>query len=404
MSAPSRPLRDQRCVPCVYRREFLAQTAHVHRQSQYNLLLDSMSARLKADAALVWAKASLLKVPYFTSAAIEDEFLASCALTLKSRVFCRQEYVPLDNLIVIERGIAAKEGRISTKGSCLGVDMVLNSATFRNLSPAIALTFVVQVASLEKKSLEALVADYPLARREVRRGSFRIAFSRAVIQVAKLIARNREIGVHTSIPEAFIGLRRAKQRQQFEETQFREPTRKLLANNLLDLSERTEEIARDSEGAREALSRQLNALQTNVDSRARAVDAKLDSVLGALAHIQPLLATLPGVLPLVSALQPPLHSAMSAGDAATATPERGDERGDERSELRLERGGSAQAMKAKAPSVRHLGRRKKTRAHGFHHDHSRSHPSPDGHSGDGGGGGGAPGSDAAGNTNSELSC
>ena len=48
-----------------------------------------------------------------------------------------------------ERGICAKHGRVHTKGACLGEDMILSSdfiAGFRDVSPAIALTFVVQVA------------------------------------------------------------------------------------------------------------------------------------------------------------------------------------------------------------------------------------------------------------------
>ena len=44
-------------------RDFFGQTQHVHRQSRYDELLDSMSARLKADAALCWAKNTLMRVP-----------------------------------------------------------------------------------------------------------------------------------------------------------------------------------------------------------------------------------------------------------------------------------------------------------------------------------------------------
>ena len=51
----------------------------------------------------------------------------------------------MQTLQVVERGIAAKAGRIKTKGSCLGEDMVLSTDTFRDSDPAVALTFVVQV-------------------------------------------------------------------------------------------------------------------------------------------------------------------------------------------------------------------------------------------------------------------
>ena len=86
-----------------------------------------------------------MKVPYFSGGGLEDDFLASAALSLKTRIFCRSEYIPMDALSVVERGIAAKNGRIKTRGSVLGEDMVLSTNTFRDVAPAIALTFVVQV-------------------------------------------------------------------------------------------------------------------------------------------------------------------------------------------------------------------------------------------------------------------
>ena len=49
-----------------------------------------MSERLKADAALVWAKETLSRVPYLClGSGVEEEFLASAALALNTLVFCR---------------------------------------------------------------------------------------------------------------------------------------------------------------------------------------------------------------------------------------------------------------------------------------------------------------------------
>ena len=149
-SPPSAPLSaGDKKLPramTVKLREFFSQTQHVHRQARYDQLLDSMSARLKADAALCWARSTLMRVRFFTSPEVEAEFLASAALTLETRIFCRSEYVTVERLQVVERGIAAKRGRIYAKGACLGEDMVLTEALLRDLDPAIALTFVVQVS------------------------------------------------------------------------------------------------------------------------------------------------------------------------------------------------------------------------------------------------------------------
>ena len=98
---------------------------------------------------------------------MEDEFLASAALALRSELRCRTESIPVECLVVIEKGIAAREGRIYTKGACLGTDMVLHTPTFRNLNPGVALTFVVQTNSIDKKALELLLQ---LGRRGGRRG------------------------------------------------------------------------------------------------------------------------------------------------------------------------------------------------------------------------------------------
>ena len=263
-------------------REFLTQTAHVHRQNRFDVVLDTMSPRLKADAALCWAKETMQRVPYFRNGGIEDEFLASIALTLRPTVFCRTEYMPLEKLLIIERGIAAKNGRISTKGACLGDDMILNSMTFRDLDPAIALTFVVQVSALEKKDLESLLLDFPLARREIRRGSFKLAFCRAVVQVAKVIRHRREYGEDFTVLEAFVDLRKAKQRAALDQMRLKEPTKRVLANNIIDLSERTEAFAKEGESGRDALAAQLRGLEQRVDDRVGRLDAKLDAILNHL--------------------------------------------------------------------------------------------------------------------------
>ena len=117
----------------------------------------------------------------------------SCALSLKTRVFCRSEYIAVDSLLVIERGIAAKNGRIKPKGACLGEDMVLTHDTFRDLDPAVALTFVVQAAVVEKKHLEALMREFPLARKKIRVATFRLAFCRAMVAIARACQESRAL-------------------------------------------------------------------------------------------------------------------------------------------------------------------------------------------------------------------
>jgi hypothetical protein len=265
-------------------------------------------------------KETLMKVSYFSTsgneAAVEDEFLASAALTLKTVIFCRSEYISVENLIVIERGIAAKDGRISIKGACLGEDMVLNSYTFRDLDPAIALTFVVQVSCLEKSALEALIVDYPLASERIRHATFKLAFRRAVIQVAKVVAKNRAVGVNLSILEGFSKLRKNKESAMRNISRNMEPTSRLLANNIVDLADRTEAIAKEGtksrRGLAKAFDKRLEELQGRLDSEVSTLDAKLDAIMEALRVTPSATTAVPAVR-----VQSESHTALC--DSTTAT-------------------------------------------------------------------------------------
>ena len=154
--------------------------------------------------------------------------------------------------------------------------MVLNTMTFRDLDPAIALTFVVQVSCLHKQSLEQLLVDYPLARVRIWHATFKLAFCRAVVQVAKMIAKNRARGVDLSILDAFSGLRKGKERMIQNAMRSKEPTSRLLASNLVDLSERTEQIAKQSQSRSDELAKSVSAL-----------DEKLDALFSALGVAAP---------------------------------------------------------------------------------------------------------------------
>ena len=51
---------------------------------------------------------------------MEDCFLASAALSMRVAIFSLREYIPIENLTIVERGIAAKEGRLKIKGTAIG--------------------------------------------------------------------------------------------------------------------------------------------------------------------------------------------------------------------------------------------------------------------------------------------
>ena len=55
--------------------------------------------------------------------------------------------------------MGAGKRRVHVKGACLGEDMILSHNSFRDLVPAIALTFVVQAAAIEKRTLLELLSS-----------------------------------------------------------------------------------------------------------------------------------------------------------------------------------------------------------------------------------------------------
>jgi hypothetical protein len=216
-----------------------------------------MSARLKADAALCWARTTLMRVPYFQGENLEDNFLASTALCLQTRVFCRSEYLQVDDLQIVERGICAKQGRIFAKGSCLGEDMVLADAIFRDLTPAVALTFVAQVAAMEKKHLEQLLNEYPIARRKIRAATYRLALCRAMVALARIFSREEETnGQQVTMTQALSIIRAEKMRST---TRLVEPTKRVIINTLGSLQDSVEEISRSQASTLDILSSSLAA-------------------------------------------------------------------------------------------------------------------------------------------------
>ena len=81
-----------------------------------------------------------------------------------------------------------------------------------------------------------------------------------------------------TILEAFISIRKNKQRAALEHLGVGEPTRKLLVSSIVELAERTETIAQEGETSREQISNQMRGLSTQVASLA----ANFEHLAGAL--------------------------------------------------------------------------------------------------------------------------
>ena len=165
-------------------RTFFQNTQHVIFARAYDDLLKKMSPLLRGEAALKVAAQSIGRLPYFNAHQVESGFLATAALKLKTSIFSLREYVPIHQLVIIERGFAARDGRLKIKGTCLGHDMILELPHLRDWSPAIALTVVLQVMTLSREDLVDVLLESPRATEMVRRAAFKLAFQRVVLRVA----------------------------------------------------------------------------------------------------------------------------------------------------------------------------------------------------------------------------
>jgi hypothetical protein len=88
-----------------------------------------------------------------------------CALAIKSTThsYSKLERVPCADLFVVERGVVAKSGRLGVAGACFGKDVILSNDSLRDLSDAIALTFV-QTHTLTQDDIFGLLSEYPKVR------------------------------------------------------------------------------------------------------------------------------------------------------------------------------------------------------------------------------------------------
>lgn len=173
-------------------RTFFQNTQHIIFARHYDGLMEKMSPLLRGEAALRVANKSLKRLPFFRMESVEEEFLASAALSMRVAIYSIREYLPSDHLTIIERGIAAKEGRLKIKGTSFGFDMVIGQPRLRDWAPVVALTVVVQVMYLSRPDLDNILQnDTPKAREALRMAAVRIAMQRLTLRVADEFKRRR---------------------------------------------------------------------------------------------------------------------------------------------------------------------------------------------------------------------
>jgi len=171
-------------------RSYFRNTIHLVRSRRYEGLLQKMSTRLRGDAAYKMCEFRMRSVHFLVDPDIEPEFMCNLAIKFVTRAYSRLERVPCTDLIIIDRGVVAKLGRLYLGGSCLGKDVILSHDNLRELGDAFSLSFT-QTISLTQKDIFGLLPDYPKAYHIVRKAALRMALTRALIKAAQLIKRSK---------------------------------------------------------------------------------------------------------------------------------------------------------------------------------------------------------------------
>ena len=184
---PSQFVRDQG-IPLdltLRLRAYFRNTLYLIRSRRYEHLLSKMSLRLRGDASFVVAARAFRRVGYLSHPDLEPEFLTNLTIRFRLSVYCRLERVPLRHLFVIDRGVCAKNGKISLVGSTLGEDMIICNEKLRDIADAIALTFV-QNIFITREAIFELLPGFPNAYRVIRRAAYKIALRRVVVMAAQM--------------------------------------------------------------------------------------------------------------------------------------------------------------------------------------------------------------------------
>ena len=169
-------------------RGYFASSLALSHAAGHDTMLGRLSARLRGDVAHAAARPLLSKVTYFRHG-VEADFLANVALSMERALHAPDATLDVGSLTLIERGCVARRGRLFTpENGCLGDDMIVRLAAFRDTTPAVTLSYV-QVAVLPRQRLDAILATggYQRAQWAVRKAAAWCALRRVVLLVTRYI-------------------------------------------------------------------------------------------------------------------------------------------------------------------------------------------------------------------------
>jgi len=169
-------------------REYLRNTKELAKKQSYIGLMDLFSPDLKQVVVMRMSKAMLNSVWYFQG--LEDACVVNLSMKVQRAGYAPREKIPVGQLNILVRGVAARSGNILTPIVTWGEDIIVSSHALRDRKGASALTYV-EIASLSREDLYEVLEDFPYSAQFVRKAAMKIAMQRAIVVVSEYIKMSK---------------------------------------------------------------------------------------------------------------------------------------------------------------------------------------------------------------------
>eukprot|EP00747_Dinoflagellata_sp_TGD_P043466 gnl/TRDRNA2_/TRDRNA2_142713_c3_seq1.p1 gnl/TRDRNA2_/TRDRNA2_142713_c3~~gnl/TRDRNA2_/TRDRNA2_142713_c3_seq1.p1 ORF type:complete len:310 (-),score=39.43 gnl/TRDRNA2_/TRDRNA2_142713_c3_seq1:54-983(-) len=187
---------EDRDVPQAMRRSlrtYFHESRTVRRREHEGTIMKEMSPMLQGEVVVWMYKSMIERIDYLKN--LEPDVVVSLALHLGSSVFAPQEQIALHRtLFMVQRGIAARNGRVLTPGDHWGADMILNDKTLVDRSWARSLGHL-EVLTLSRHGLDSCTEKFPAFATRIRWTVIRLTFMRKVIRVSEVLRRIADFAV-----------------------------------------------------------------------------------------------------------------------------------------------------------------------------------------------------------------
>ncbi|CEL92732.1 unnamed protein product [Vitrella brassicaformis CCMP3155] len=178
-------MRDRRLEPNlqVRLRTYFQNAHHLQRLISHRTLIDKMSPQLQGEVALAANKPWLQKVSWLRDCT-NNQFVVEIAKSLQPLAYGPEEVLDMAaTLYIVQRGLAARRGKIMSVGSVWGEDLILSEWELMDRHAAIALTYV-EVLFLPRDELGNILLDFPEEAARIRKFQIRLALRRTFIAIA----------------------------------------------------------------------------------------------------------------------------------------------------------------------------------------------------------------------------